>query len=58
MTPCEYLTSGAPLLVLLEVSEFGTLFVDLDTTLEADLVVIGEKLDGGAFTFHFTGAGR
>ena len=46
------------MLVLLEVLEFRTLFVGLDVTLEADLVLIGEKLGGGVFTFCFTSAGR
>ena len=44
VTPCGYVTGGTSLLVLLEVSEFGTLFVGLDATLEADLVLIGEEL--------------
>ena len=44
---CGYQTGGKPLLVLLEVLEF----VGPDAALEADLVLIGEKLGGGAFTF-------
>ena len=57
-TPCGFLTGGTPLLVLLEVSKFGTLFVDLEATSETDLVLIGEKLGGGAYTFCFMCAGR
>ena len=56
VTPGGYLTGGMPLLVLLEVSEFGTLFVGPDATLEADLVLIGEKQGSCAFTFCFTSA--
>ena len=58
VTPCGYLTGGTPFFVLLEVLEFRTLFVGLDATLEVDLVLIDEKLDGGAFTFCFPVAGR
>ena len=58
VTPCGYLTDCTPLLVLLEVSEFWTLFAGLDANLAADLVLIGEKLGSGAFTFCFTSAGR
>ena len=57
-TLCGNLTCGTSLLVLLEVSEFRTLFVDPDATLEADLVLKGEKLGSGAFTFCFNSAGR
>ena len=58
VTPCGYLTGGTPLLVLLVVSEFRTLFVGLDATSEADMVFIGEKLGCSAFTIYFTSAGR
>ena len=58
VTPSGYLTGGTSLLLLLKVSEFRTLLVGLDAALEADLVLIGEKLGGGAFTFCFTCAGR
>ena len=58
VTACGYLTHGTPLLVLLEVSEFWTLFVGLYATLETDLVLIGEKQGGDAFNFCFTSAGR
>ena len=58
VTLCGYLTDGTPLVDLLEVSEFRTLFLGLDATLETDLVFIGGKPGGGAFTFCFTSAGR
>ena len=58
VTPCGYLAGVTPLLVLVEVSKFGTLLVGVDAALKADLVFIGEKLGIGAFTFYFTGAGR
>ena len=58
VNPCGYLTGCTPLLVLLEVPEFWTLFVGPDATLKADLVLIGERLTGGVFTFCFTGKVR
>ena len=54
---CGYLTGCTSLLVMMEVLEFGTLFAGQDATLEADLVLIDEKLTGGEFTFCFINAG-